>query len=137
MILVDTNVWSEASKPGRDPAVMEWLRANDGQTLLSVLVIGEVEQGIAMTSGPEKRRVLAEWKRELIESHVGRIVHFDLKAALKWGELIAPFRRDRINVWLIDAMLAAQAITLGVPLATRNAKDFRIDGVTLIDPWSR
>ena len=35
MILVDTNVWSELTKPTREPRVVEWLRAHDGQTILS------------------------------------------------------------------------------------------------------
>ena len=136
MILVDTNVWSESTKGSRsEPRVIDWLRANEKRTLLSVIVIGEIEQGIAMTSGPEKRRVLEMWKRELLEDHVDRLVGFDLKAAVKWGQLTAPFRKDRRSGLLVDCMLAAQALTLNVPFATRNAKDFRIEGVDLIDPW--
>ena len=135
MILVDTNVWSEVTKPKRDPRVMEWLRVHDKQTMLSVLVIAEIEQGIALTSGPEKRRVLTEWKRELLEDHVDRMVDFDLKAALKFGELAAPIRRDARNGLVIDFMLAAQAITRGFAIATRNGKDFPIEGITIIDPW--
>lgn len=136
MILVDTNVWSEATKGSRsDPRVIDWLRAHEKQTLLSVIAIGEIEQGIAMTSGPERRRVLETWKRELLEDHIDRLVEFDLKAALKWGQLTAPFRKDRRSGLLVDCMLAAQALTLSVPFATRNAKDFTIEDVMLIDPW--
>jgi toxin FitB len=135
MILVDTNVWSEVTKPSRNPRVVDWLRAHDKHTMLSVIVAGEIEQGIAMTSGPEKRRVLTEWKRELLEDHADRIVEFDLQAALKWGELAAPFRRDRRNGLVVDFMLAAQAITRDFAIATRNGRDFPIEGITVIDPW--
>lgn len=135
MILVDTNVWSEVTKPARNQRVVDWLRAHDKQTLLSVIVAGEIEQGIAMTSGLEKRQVLTEWKQALFDDHLDRTVEFDLSAARKWGELAAPFRRDRRNGLVMDFMLAAQAITRGLPIATRNAKDFPLGEVTVIDPW--
>lgn len=135
MILADTNVWSEVTKPRPDPAVMEWHRRHDGQTLLSVLVIGKIEQGIVMTSGPERRRVLNEWLAKLVAGHAGRIVPFDEPAARRWGQICASFRMGGRSVQLVDTMLAAQAISLGAPLSPRNVRDFGVQGLTIVDPW--
>ncbi|WP_310476593.1 type II toxin-antitoxin system VapC family toxin [Sandarakinorhabdus sp.] len=136
MIFADTNVWSEVTKPRPDPAVMEWHRRNDGQTLLSVVVIGEIEQGIAMTSGPEKRRVLKVWLANLVAEHAGRIVPFDEPAARRWGQICATARLAGRSLPLVDTMLAAQALCHGAVLATRNVRDFGVEGLTVIDPWS-
>jgi predicted nucleic acid-binding protein len=45
--LLDTNIVSEARRPLGDPGVKAWLDETPGEELyLSVLVIGEVRQGI-------------------------------------------------------------------------------------------
>lgn len=136
MILVDTNVWSELTKPTREPRVVEWLRAHDGQTILSTLVIGEIQQGIAMTSGPEKRLLLINWKDELLASHADKILSFDFESAIAWGNLAAPLRLNRESRLTIDVMLAAQALVHGLPFATRNRRDFSVKGLEIIDPWT-
>lgn len=35
-----------------------------------------------------------------------------------------------------DAMIAATALRHGAALATRNVKDFAVDGLIVIDPWA-
>jgi predicted nucleic acid-binding protein len=137
MILVDTNVFSELVKPAPDDKVVEWLFAHRAETLLSTLVVAELDSGVRTTRDRAKRDMLAGWLDRLIAAHAERIVDFDLRAARQWGQfqskaLIADMRR---GTRAIDTLLAAQALALNVPFATRNVADFADTGVGIINPW--
>ena len=138
MILLDTNVFSETFKPVPDANVTDWLFAHRKETLLSSLVVAELDSGIRTTSGRAKRAMLQNWLDRLIAEHAERIVDFDLRAARQWGQfqskaLIADIRRGTRT---IDTLLAAQALALDLPFATRNAVHFVDTGVRVIDPWT-
>lgn len=137
MILIDSNVFSETFKPIPDASVTDWLFAHRKETLLSSLVVAELDSGVRTTSGRSKRAMLQGWLDRLIAEHAERIVDFDLRAARRWGQfqskaLIADIRR---GTRMIDTLLAAQALALDVPFATRNAVHFEDAGVQVIDPW--
>lgn len=137
-ILVDTNVFSEVTKPAPDPNVVKWLRAHRRETLLSTIVVAELGVGIRTTRGADKRAMLSAWLDRLIERHAGRIVTFDLPSAQRWGEFAAQvlISEQRVGSRQFDSLLAAQALARGIPLATRNVRDFEATGVKLIDPWA-
>ncbi len=138
MILVDTNVFSEIIKPMPDPKVVDWLYERRTKTLLSSLVAAEIDLGIRTTPGPAKRRMLERWFNRLIEQHSGRIVDFDLAAARCWAGfntkvLLADIRRGTRPM---DLLLAAQALALDAPFATRNAVHFEDTDVRVVNPWT-
>jgi hypothetical protein len=136
MILIDTNVFSELQKTIPDPAVVAWLHAHADETLLSTVVVAEIKLGICLTSGARKRALLSAWLDRLIARHEGdRTLPFDTPSALKYGGLIAALHLDGRHAGIHDGQIAAQAMTFGCAIATRNAKDFRHDGIELIDPW--
>jgi toxin FitB len=136
MILVDTNVFSELQKTLPDPRVVAWLHVNRNDTILSTIVIAEIEFGIQLTSGERKRRILGNWLARLIAVHEGeRTIEFDTAAALKYGEIMAALQLDGRYAGVHDGQIAAQAMTRGLAIATRNAKDFRHESFELIDPW--
>lgn len=139
MILVDTNVFSETIKPVSAPRVSDWLFEHRQETLLSTLVVAEIDAGIRTTSGAAKRRVLAGWLDRLIAEHAERIIDFDLRAARQWAgfQATALIADRRAGTRAIDTLLAAQALALDVPFATRNARHFEDTGVRVIDPWTR
>jgi predicted nucleic acid-binding protein len=136
-ILVDTNVFSELVKPVPDDRVVAWLFANRRETLLSSLVVAEIDFGIRTTPGPAKRKLLSAWLERLVETHKGRIVDFNLPAARKWaGFQSAVLIADiRAGTRTIDTLLAAQALALDVALVTRNAVHFEDTDVRVINPW--
>lgn len=138
MILIDTNVFSELMKPSPDDKVVAWLHAHRTQTLLSTLVVAEIDSGVGTTPGRDKRTMLKAWLDRLVAAHAERIVDFDIRAARQWGQfqskaLIADIRR---GTRMMDTLLAAQALALDVPFATRNVANFEDTGVSLIDPWT-
>ena len=138
MILVDTNVFSELARPRPDDRVVDWLFAQRNATLLSTLVVAELTIGIHATSGARKRALLLPWLDRLIERHMDRIVSFDLAHATAWGKFGSRvlISDQRVGSRQFDSLIAAQAVALGVPLATRNVRDFAAIELVTIDPWT-
>ena len=135
MILVDTNVWRELTKPRGDPAVLAWLEANDADLALSTLVIAEIRFGIELANAADKRQRLAAWLAGLEARYWGQTLNFGRESAHRYGQLAARPEVKARQPQVIDMQIAAQALEHAIPLATRNARDFEWIGVDLIDPW--
>ena len=136
MILVDTNVWSELAKPEGDPAVLAWLEANDGRLALSTLVMAEIQYGLELPKAAHKREDLILWLRGLEERYWSRVWVFDAEDARSFGRLAAGTEVKKRDPQVIDLQLAAQALSRGAAVATRNVRDFEWSGLTVIDPWT-
>ena len=135
MILVDTNVWSELTRPAPDRKVLEWERENADRLWLSTVVIGELLSGAhALPDGKRKQAFLGGYD-DLIGIHSDRIADFDEAAARHYGAIAAFLERAGRNPTTADAQIAASAISRGLRLATRNVKDFEGLGLDLINPW--
>ena len=135
MILVDTNVWSELTKQQGDAAVLAWLEANDADLALSTLVIAEIQYGIELVAVAQKRRFLETWLSGLEARYYGQMLSFGREAAHCYGRIAARPEVKARQPQIIDMQLAAQAQEHGIPVATRNAKDFEWIGVELVNPW--
>lgn len=135
MILVDTNVWSELAKRQGDPGVLAWLEANDADLALSTLVIAEIQYGIELPGAVGKRPYLQAWLKGLESRYWGQTLAFDRDAAHHYGRVAARPEVKARQPQIIDMQIAAQALARGIPVATRNARDFEWIGVGLIDPW--
>ena len=121
MIFVDTNVFSELTKLHPDNRIVDWLFEHRNSTLLSTIVVAELTIGICTTPGERKREMLLRWLDRLILRHEGRIVPFDLAHAATWADFDAKvlISEQRVGSRQFDTLIASQAMTLGVPLATR------------------
>ncbi len=137
MILVDTNVWSELTKPRGDSAVLAWLQANDADLALSTLVIAEIQFGIELPGAADKRGFLERWLAGLVSRYWGQTLAFGREAAYQYGRIAARPEVKARQPQIIDMQIAAQAQEHAIPVATRNARDFAWIGVQLIDPWAR
>lgn len=133
--LVDTNVISELRKGRRAHAkVRAWFDSVDeGALFLSVLVIGELRQGIEglRRRDPTAAAHLDRWLRELLHSHAERVLAVDTAVAEQWGRLNVP---DRISA--VDGMLAATALVHSLTLVTRNVRHVQRTGVRHLDPFA-
>ncbi len=135
MILVDTNVWSEQTKPEANPVVDAWFEANDAEIVLSTLVIAEIRFGIALAKSAQKRAALESWVDGLESRYWSQTLDFDKASALHFGRIAASREAKSRDPQVIDLQLAAQAAAYDATIATRNLRDFAWTGVKLVNPW--
>ncbi|MCA7930821.1 type II toxin-antitoxin system VapC family toxin [Burkholderia cepacia] len=139
MILVDTNVISEPLRREPNAAVIEWLDAQNVETLfLAAISLAEIRLGVAVL--PEGRR--REWLHQSIEQRVlplfrGRILPFDDAASKAYASLRARARATGVAIAPSDGFIAGTAEANGLIVATRDVTPFEAMGIRVIDPWAR
>ena len=136
MILVDTNVWSEAFRPAPNERVRRWAWSSADTLWLSTVVIGELLSGTELLPDGRRKQSLQASYAELIASHEDRIVPFDLDASRHYAVVLANQVRAGRNPGTADTQIAATALSRGLMLATRNTRHFEGLGIDLIDPWA-
>jgi toxin FitB len=137
MIVVDTNVLSEALKPVPDMQVMLWLKADGQNYHVPAVVIAELHAGVNILP-PGKRKQNLEIAIDHIVARMlllDRLLSMDADVARAYGEVIGKRRKQGLMITAMDALVAATAITHKATLATRNIKDFEGLDVPLINPW--
>ena len=135
MILLDTNVLSELTRPAPVSRVVKWLEANEPRLALPTIALAELRYGIArLPEGKRKQSLLNFWT-ETRRRFAGRTYSFDVQAAETYGEIVAAAERQGRPVNIGDGQIAAIALTRGMQVATRNVGDFSPTGVELINPW--
>ncbi|MEH3100799.1 PIN domain-containing protein [Sphingomonas adhaesiva] len=133
-MLVDTNVWSELSRPHPDDRVCSWFAANLSTCMLSSIVLAEMRYGVALAEG-QRRDTLDSFVSDIATRLTDRIVDFDAEAAAVWGAMRARLQRSGTLIGECDMFIAAQAMARGVPLVTRNVSDMARTGAIIVNPW--
>jgi predicted nucleic acid-binding protein len=131
--LLDTNVVAEVRKERARRSVAEWFETVPGHELyLSVLVVGEIEQGVARLRRRDARQaaVYLSWLERLRRDFADRLLPVTERIALEWGRLSA---KDPVPV--VDGLMAATAIVHGLTVVTRNVADFARTGVMVLNPF--
>ncbi|BCX88545.1 toxin FitB [Methylomarinovum tepidoasis] len=133
--LLDTNVVCEVVKPNPAPQVIGWLeQVPDVALHLSVLSVGEIRKGVEkLADGPKKERLRLWLEMELPAWFEDRLLSVDHGVAERWGQLLAGSRR---TLPAVDSLLAATALHHELRLVTRNARDFEIPELIVVNPWS-
>ena len=136
MILLDTNVVSEAMKPEPAPSVRAWLDAQAAETLfLSSVTVAELMFGIgALPKGRRKDKLTAVLDG-VLELFTDRILPFDTCAARRYAELAVRARAADKGFPTPDGYIAAIAAAHGFAVVSRDTSAFNAAGMTVIDPW--
>ena len=133
--LLDTNVVSEIRKKMPDPGVSAWFASvSDDELFLSVLVVGEIRQGIERLALRDlaQAEIFGRWLGRLVHAYEDRIIPITGRVAEAWGRLNVP---DPVPV--VDGLMAATALVHDWTLVTRNVEDVASTGVRFLDPFAR
>jgi predicted nucleic acid-binding protein len=138
MIVLDTNVLSEALRPVPESSVMAWLANQPRASIFTTAVTrGEILYGIRLLSDGKRRQGLWDAARKIFdEDFAGHVLSFDSEAADMYAEISALRRTAAKPISQFDAMIAAMARSRGASVATRNVKDFEDCGADIINPWT-
>lgn len=137
MIVLDTNVVSEAMKPEPAPTVRDWLDEQAAETLyLSSVTVAELLFGIGALRDGRRKEKLAATLDGMLDLFDGRILPFDTEAARHYADLAVTARKGGKGFPTPDGYIAAIATAHGFAVATRDASAFKAAGVPIIDPWT-
>jgi toxin FitB len=135
--LLDTCVVSEFTKPQPNAQLDAWLDATAESALyLSVVTLGEIQQGITRLPPSIRRQRLQGWlDDDLSVRFAGRILVIDAPVCIAWGRLRADSAAQGRVLPVIDALIAATALHHRMVLVTRNERDFeQIPGLEVFNP---
>lgn len=136
MIVLDTNVVSEAMKPQPDGAVRAWLNDQMAETLyLSSVTLAELLYGIRALPEGKRRKMLTRALDGLLDLFQGRILPFDTDAARHYADPVIAARNGGRGFPTPDGYIAAIAASRGFIVASRDKAPYEAGGVTVIDPW--
>ena len=120
-ILVDTSVlidYLRTAKSSSETKLSQIYQRADG-LVFSLISVGEIFSG---TSVPEK----IEDIRKLFK--LGEMIGLNYALMVRAGEI-----RRTTKISLLDAIIASSALTLDLPVATLNVKDFsKVKGLKLL-----
>lgn len=136
MIILDTNVVSEAMKPEPNAAVKAWLNDQAAETLyLSSITLAELLFGIQALPVGKRKNMLDCALTELLELFKDRVLPFDTDAARHYANLAVTARNGGRGFPTPDGYIAAIAAAQGFMVASRDTSPYEAAGVRVIDPW--
>lgn len=131
-VLLDTNICIYIIKQQPANVLKHFLEFQVGDIGISAITLAELRYGVAKSTHREKNaHALDEFIIPL------EIVPFDERAAGVYGTIRASLEKAGTPIGAMDMLIAAHAVSLGLPLVTNNTREFtRIPDLTLLD-WTK
>jgi predicted nucleic acid-binding protein len=129
-MLVDTNIISELARPNPNEGVLSW-SAQVTRIHISVVTLEELNFGLAWKNNPR----ISQWLEGFLEMHCTLLPVTPAIARLA-GQLRGHLQKQELVRHQADMLIAATAAVHGLPLITRNEKDFTDCGITVINPFA-
>jgi hypothetical protein len=137
MIILDTNVISEFTRPVPSPQVLAWFQAEIPANLATTTINeAEVLAGLALLAEGKRKAALIRETQAVLSILGPRIFAFDRDAAQAYPLVVLQRRALGLATDTADGQIAAIARIHGVAVATRNTTDFAHCDVEIINPWA-
>jgi len=137
MIVLDTNVVSEAMKPEPDTRVQIWFDEQVVETLyLTSITVAELMFGIGALPQGKRQDLLRAAFDGLLTHFVDRILPFDTEAARCYADLAVKARADGKGFPTPDGYIAAISASQGFAVASRDTSAYSAVGLAVINPWT-
>lgn len=130
-LLLDTNICIYIIKQ-RPAAVLDrFLEYQIGDIGISSITLSELRYGVSKSAHREKNaKALDEFIIPL------EVVAYDEAAARAYGDIRAALEKAGTPIGSMDMLIAAHAVSLGIPLVTNNTREFsRVPSLNLVD-WT-
>jgi tRNA(fMet)-specific endonuclease VapC len=130
-LLLDTNICIYIIKQQPATVIEHFLEYQVGDIGISSITLSELRYGVAKSTHREKNaKALDEFIIPL------EVVSFDEDAAHAYGDIRATLEKSGTPIGAMDMLIAAHAVSLGIPLVTNNTREFaRIPDINIID-WT-
>ncbi len=130
-LLLDTNICIYIIKQKPASVLQRFLEYQIGDIGISSITLAELRYGVAKSAHREKNaKALNEFIIPL------EVVSYDESAAQAYGDIRASLEKAGTPIGSMDMLIAAHALSLGIPLVTNNTREFlRIPTLILID-WT-
>ena len=137
MIVIDTNVLSEVTKPKPSTAVLDWLARQDRAAMFTTTITqAEILYSLERLPDSKRKQSLAQAINAMFaEDFEGHVLNFDQPAAAAYARLLHLRKTQGLSSSQSDTMIAAIALSIGAAVATRNISDFQTAGLAVINPW--
>src|SRR3984893_13568207 len=134
MFVLDTNILSAMMSTQAVPQVAAWIAGQPADLLFTTSVSqAEILSGLAIMAEGRGRLVLEAAARAIfLEDFEGRVLPFDMDAAIAYADIFAARRRAGRPAATVDLMIAAVAYCRNARVVTRQTADFEACGVPLV-----
>jgi|ERR1700733_16288641 len=137
MIVLDTNVISEFTRPVPNLRVEAWLRGQSPANLATTTVTeAEIFGGLVVMPDGKRKNALIRETQTLLGVFGDRIFPFDRDAAQIYPLIVLQQKVLGHTTSIADGQIASIARLLGAAIATRNTTHFAHSGIELINPWT-
>lgn len=130
-LLLDTNICIFIIKQQPAAVLKRFLEFQVGDIGISSITLSELRYGVAKSAHWEKNsKALDEFIIPL------EVAPFGEEAACVYGNIRATLEKAGTPIGSMDMLIAAHAVSLGIPLVTNNIREFtRINDLDIID-WT-
>ncbi|BBA70903.1 type II toxin-antitoxin system tRNA(fMet)-specific endonuclease VapC [Geobacter sulfurreducens] len=130
-LLLDTNICIYIIKKQPVAVLNRFLEYQVGDIGISSITLAELRYGVAKSTRREKNaKALDEFIIPL------EVISYDESAAHVYGDIRAALEKAGTPIGSMDMLIAAHAVSLGIPLITNNTREFlRVPSLKVID-WT-